>query len=119
MPNGLRVGKSSALIVAGKNAATASNVKSKWERNFILFFSIATAAAAAHARAAGGHFAGKVNVFQLGLAQRIAIAAHRVVGQRAALPGFHGFAAGLRADEDGQQRWQDEFLEAWTHKIIF
>src|SRR5690242_13542727 len=84
-----------------KTGATCNTQANSHGRNFetILFIKlslVATASAAADAASARGNYAREENVFFLRGADRVAISAHSVIGQRSALPRFNILATRYR-----------------------
>lgn len=74
--------------------------------------SVATATPATDTAAAVGGLAGEVDVFGKPVAKRIAIRPHRVIGQRASLPGLDVCAAstGQAAEQHGSlKRYEEDF----------
>jgi hypothetical protein len=80
--------------------------------------SVASAAAAAHAATAGGHFAREINVVRLCLPDWIAVAAHGVIRKRFSLPGFDIFATRQRQYEKGQSGEAEQAYGPGLHAAL-
>jgi len=71
--------------------------------------SVAAAAPAADAFAARSHFTGKKDMVHFGLANRIAVAAHGVVGKCSTFPRLNRLAASARSNERGAEDNEHNF----------